>query len=541
MTRRNRVIYASQSVIVDGKFLYRVQTLGSTSTFTSEDVFELGQLEIIDVVDDVPTVAVTIDTNDWGSIFTMAALAGVDSRYFNVSATSGNANLTVDSGTGSNVAYYHGVALSDFGLDSAQVQVWAPIQTESALGTDNDLIDQTLFMNNCYVNNLEFSYGAGANGTENYSLETDNKMWLLNDGRFVNQEEWDFTTAASGTIELCLSDATGVIPTLSSQKRAFLLKTAEGAPALALWDASATTPAWTKYEILTDSTATATQANYDSSTHVITLPTGFTSAAGDKARVLYAADEYAVAGNSGTVTADRIAANYFTAATADSTVTGGAPESLGAVRQGQIEIFLVDPTIAPADYAMSLRITSATVTASLTRETLTELGHLKPYYRTVTFPTEITTSLETTAGDLETYARIAGKYTEFANNTLLDLSIDDILVKDNLILVVMIYEQTDEEAGGSYSSRIVKTGASIIGKEYFIEGQKYTYAALDREYPVKTLIVPGLKMTDEAYNLAVGSNATQTFGFRSTNKLFAVQGFVPINHLFKSPGFEKNA
>jgi len=541
MTRRNRVIYASQSVIVDGKFLYRVQTLGSTSTFTSEDVFELGQLEIIDVVDDVPTVAVTIDTNDWGSIFTMAALAGVDSRYFNVTATAANANLTVDSGTGSNVAYYHGIALSDFGLDSAQVQVWAPIQTEAALGTDNDLIDQTLFMHNCYANNLEFSYGAGSNGTENYSLETDNKVWLLNAGRFVTQEEWDITSTASGTIELCLDDATGVIPTLSNQRSAFLLKTSEGAPAIALWDASDTTPVWTKYEVLTDSAATATQANYVSATHVITLPTGFTSANGDKARVLYAADEYAVSGNSGTVSADRIASNYFTTSIADTIVAGGAPETLGAVRQGQVEIFLVDPTIAPADYALSLRITSATVTAALTRETLTELGHLKPYYRTVTFPTEITSSLETTAGDLETYARIAGKFAEFDAETLLDLSIDDILVKDNLILVIMLYEQTDEEAGGTYSSRLIKTGSALIGKEYYVEGQRSVYAALDREYPCKTLICPGLKLTDEAYNLAVGSNATQTFGFRSTNKLFAIQGFVPINHLYASPGFEKNA
>ena len=38
MSTRNRIIYASQSVIVDGDYLYRVQTLGSTTTFTSEDV-----------------------------------------------------------------------------------------------------------------------------------------------------------------------------------------------------------------------------------------------------------------------------------------------------------------------------------------------------------------------------------------------------------------------------------------------------------------------------------------------------------------------
>ena len=35
---RNRIIYASQSVWIDGEVLYRVQSLGTSSSFTSEDV-----------------------------------------------------------------------------------------------------------------------------------------------------------------------------------------------------------------------------------------------------------------------------------------------------------------------------------------------------------------------------------------------------------------------------------------------------------------------------------------------------------------------
>ena len=35
---RNRIIYASQSVWVNGDVLYRVQSLGSTTTFTNEDI-----------------------------------------------------------------------------------------------------------------------------------------------------------------------------------------------------------------------------------------------------------------------------------------------------------------------------------------------------------------------------------------------------------------------------------------------------------------------------------------------------------------------
>ncbi|MFA5396090.1 MAG: hypothetical protein WC346_08795 [Methanogenium sp.] len=53
MANRNRIIYGSQSVWCNGEILYRIQQLGSTTTFTSEDIFELGHLDIIDVVDDV--------------------------------------------------------------------------------------------------------------------------------------------------------------------------------------------------------------------------------------------------------------------------------------------------------------------------------------------------------------------------------------------------------------------------------------------------------------------------------------------------------
>jgi len=43
---RNRIMYASQSVWCDCEVLYRVQSFGSTTTFTSEDLFQLGSLDI---------------------------------------------------------------------------------------------------------------------------------------------------------------------------------------------------------------------------------------------------------------------------------------------------------------------------------------------------------------------------------------------------------------------------------------------------------------------------------------------------------------
>ncbi len=392
-------------------------------------------------------------------------------------------------------------------------------------------------MRNSYVNSIEWSYSTGANATENFALESDVKFWLLNDARFVTNEEWVFA-GVSGTVELGLDDATGIIPTLSDSKAGFLLRDTSSNPALKYWDDA--TGVWTAYEILSEGAATATQANYTSANHEIELPSGITTSNGDKLQVIYCANEYGTSSEAASAST-YLAGNYFTTAGSFRNVADGAPEDLGAVRQGQVELFLVDPTNPPADYSLSLRVSSANVSAGLTREPLNELGHLKPYYRSLTFPVEITTTIETAASDLEMFARLSGKYAEFAALTLDDISIDDLLSKNNMVPVMLVYEQTDEQAGGTYDSRIIKSTSTLIGKEYFVEGQKYTYVSGDREYPVKTLVVPGLKSTAENFNLAVGSNASQTFDFRSTNKQFSVQGFVPLEHVLASPGFEKNA
>ena len=78
MARRNRIIYPSNSVWANGNVLYRVMTFGSTTTFNTEDIFELGQLKVIDVVDDSPTVAVTIETDEFGALSNLYHLANLE-------------------------------------------------------------------------------------------------------------------------------------------------------------------------------------------------------------------------------------------------------------------------------------------------------------------------------------------------------------------------------------------------------------------------------------------------------------------------------
>jgi len=516
---RNRIIYASQSVWANGEVLYRVQSLGTTTTFTSEDIFELGHLDIIDVVDDVPAVAVTINTNDFGDVRTLALLAQVSSVKLAMDATADSSTGNLVSGS----TYLHGVAMADFAVmcgSLAGITIWAPVQAECDLGTLANNIDQTLFLDEVYVNSLEFSYSTGANATENYGAECDNKMWLLNGGAYVN-----YFATISGTTSLIDGsvvsagyydfstvgyDTTTTIPELSSGSWAIMRKDAAGNPAVTAYDATANTKV--NYAVVSGTAADTATFVFNPVDGKLYFPTAadYSVAAGDILEFAYAGDKYSTPMNT-----------YFVAN------TGNANSDVGALRQGQVEISIVDGATGTAAW----RLSSVAISADLTREPLTELGHLGPYDRPLTLPIPITITVDTTAGDLENWAKFAGLLTEFNALTLDDIDLNDLMNKDDLSLVVKVFEQTDQEAGTTGAGRIVNT-TSLVGEDQFVDGVKNgagsgvsgVYALGDREYALKTMVVKNLKITDESMTLDIGANATQTFGFRSTNDLFAVKG-----------------
>lgn len=510
MARRNRIIYASQSVWANGEVLYRVQSLGTTTTFTNEDVFELGHLDIVDVVDDVPSVAVTLNTNDFGDVKTLAILAQVPAAKaaMDADATSSTGNLVSGS------TYLHGVSLADFAVTCgmlAGVTMWAPVQSECDLGTLANNIDQTLFLDEVYVNSLEFSYTTGANATENYGAETDNKMWLLNDGAYVNYFEATISGADISNTYYDFSvdgyNTSSTIPTLSTGNEAFLRKDEYGAPAVSLFIAASNEKI--NYAVVKGS-AQDTAANatfvFDESTGRLYFPGGaspiVTVAAGDVVDLLFAADMYSTPMN-----------KYFALKTGDTA-------DIGALRQGQVEVSIIDGGNASTMW----RLTGATISADLTREPLSELGHLGPYDRPLTLPIPITVTVDSTAGDLENWARFAGQFADFDAGTLDDIDLNDLMNKDDLILMIKVFEQTDEEAGGTGATRKINTD-SVVGDTPMVDGALGTaYSLTDREYAMKTIIVKNLKITDEGMTLDVGANATQTFGFRCNNDLFVVKG-----------------
>jgi hypothetical protein len=468
---------------------------------------------------------------DWGDVKTMATLAQLPpaKRAMDETVTPTTANLEVvdqygdhyDNGT-TGSGYYHGVGIPDFAVvcgNLTGVSLWAPVQDECSLGTLADNIDQTMWMDEVYINSLEFSYTIGANATENYAAETDQKMWLLNSGRFVNYETFTLSgTQTEITLEGVATDGV-TIATLSDGDLAFLRKNVNGQPAITIFDVDNYEAA--NYGIVeSPAVPEADEAVIDTGTGVITLPTGFSATAGDRVEVIYAGDGYATS----------VSQKYF-----EILDSVDRPDTVGAMRQGHVEIYIVDPDdggVTDWEDAIAFRLTSCTITADMTRELLNELGHLGPYDRPLTIPVPLTVTMDATAGDLEHWARWAGVYDEFVADTRVEIDLADLFSNENMVLVVKVYAQTDEEAGGTGADRkILGSDNPLIGQSYWLYGEELTYAEDDQEYPTKTLVIEHLQITDEAYTLDLGANATQTFGFRSTNDLYAIKGEVQFDDI----------
>jgi hypothetical protein len=166
---------------------------------------------------------------------------------------------------------------------------------------------------------------------------------------------------------------------------------------------------------------------------------------------------------------------------------------------------------------------------------------LAPYDRPLTLPIPLTISVDSTMGDLENWAIFANKKDAFDSGELDDISLKDLMAEEDLKLVVKIYAQTDEEAGGNNVNRTIRTNSDLIGYSYFDNGTKGTYAAAgDQEFALKTVIVENLKITSEGNTLDLGENMTQTFEFRANNALYIVKGDVDIDMITSGNKIRRN-
>ena len=524
MAKEVRNIYPGECLFLNDTQVLRVQTFGASSTLNSEDVNELGNFEIVEIVDNVPAVAITLDTYCYGSIETAALIADKDplqTRY---------------------------VRAADF--EKASVDIYAPIikgEDYGATGADNPDIYRTMYIDNAFVNSLTLTYNTTAIATENYALESDNKAWYFNEGASVVHGRADIASATTAysveaagdftldsglalsaeTVMTQLNDGTFTLATDLEQKKIIkvvdandgftVLKELVYAGSIANGDVAGNEPAAGYFKVELAASALPNAGTYPG-INIILAAADATTYDGEKLDVRYVAQKGGA---------------YFTPDTSQ----------IAGLRLGQVQIYLAPnvagtTTIDMAADAIYWRMISATVTVTLTREALLELGHFRPYSRPLTFPIPVTVAVESTDADTELFARLCGK--DFDNDT--EVSIDDLLKDRNLVIKLYRYNDIEkrkiaaalqnehgaaaiagyDESDGSFNeenSTLIAYGGS--GTDYATTINNKTYYTHDLA-PLKVVVVKKLIPTGENQNLAVGGNATQTFDFRADNATLGI-------------------
>lgn len=496
MARPTRVRYSGVGAFIDDVQANRIQALGSSSRLTTEDMKELGTLNIVEIVDDVPQVDVSIDQNENGTLDLFALLA--DKAYgCNVVAVPAGAAIgsnqvkvlagvfktatghpiifegtTLTVSAGANQLVYlkpevSGGAIAKVGITGGSVPaggILIATVSGSATTRQADIVDNRTFNT---VNHLDFELAnvdifvpvkqAGSGDVV--------KRTMYMEKAFVNNVDFNFQTSGVVTASYRLE---------TDNKRWFLNNAAQiivdnfkaaGAGALTL----SQTPnvlANGNYALKlikngVESLVEGTDYTINSGTKALTFTVALT--AGDLVKVRYTA---ATGGA------------FFSPTPAMETPH---PELAGGLKEGQVEIFLSD-----AGNTRVARIQSARLSLPLGREQLKELGSLRPYDRPMQLPVSVSISLEFKDSDLEMMARFAGKNVATAT----EIALED-LVK-NLGLTIKLYREND------------------IARAKLPAGHPAKLA-------VKTFTITNLIPQSENWDVRSDSDASQTFEFMAHN------------------------
>lgn len=521
-----RNIYPGECLFIDDVRALRVQTFGASTTLTADDVHELGNKDIVDSLDAVPAVAITLDTFEYATLNNECLLSN------------------------QNPAKTRFVEIFDY--ENAKVDLYAPIirgkdygKTNADVAAGNLSIYRTMYIEDAYVTAINHTYNVTGISTENYTLESDNKTWLWNEKASVvvatfpinananNPTDFDLerdigggkggsliSGAVPGIVATQLDDGSytlGMGPNKEKIIRVIDPDTGEVVKEL-IWegnypDGSNDGPSQPGYFVVIQSSTNVGNTGRKGGQIIRLHPDDVNTYDGKILKVRYAAQ------NKGA---------YFTP----------DPTEVAGIRHGQVQIYLA-PSIDDVNGVKKVkldesklywRLQSATANATLGREALLELGHFRPYARPLTFPVPVAVTIESLDHDTSLFAKLCGIPEDAA-----EASIDDLLKDKNLVIKIYKYDDITrqkiyaalKEEGKNVSgydpittgfdeikSTLPAYGGNGTDDEVVINGKKYYTHDLA---PLKVIVVKKLVPTAENQNLAVGGNATQTFDFKADN------------------------
>ena len=155
----NRIFYAVQQVSIDKdgdgvgyQAVRGVQSVSMTTTFNLEQAFELGQLEIYENIEGVPSVEMTINRLLDGSALAYVLAAG---------------------GTGVN--YAGDINKASQNVFNVRLGIWDEASNSSA---GSNPASNQVTISGAVLNSVSYTFGADGNFTEEISLSANNKAWF---------------------------------------------------------------------------------------------------------------------------------------------------------------------------------------------------------------------------------------------------------------------------------------------------------------------------------------------------------------------------
>lgn len=133
--------------------IFRATAFGSTGTITREDIFEIGNSGLVDTVEDVSEVSMTIDANEYGSARTLYLLSG---RKW--PTTYPQEGIEID-------------LAKDF--ETSKVHIFNYMKPTGDTSS-NYILEE---VRNCVLTGYSANYTLDGNSTESFSLVSDNKRW----------------------------------------------------------------------------------------------------------------------------------------------------------------------------------------------------------------------------------------------------------------------------------------------------------------------------------------------------------------------------
>jgi len=152
----NRIFYAVQQVAIGTtagtyQVLKGVQSVSMTTTFNLEQAFELGQLEIYENIEGVPSVEMTINRLLDGTALAYVLAAGSYANADDINLASTN----------------------EF---TARLGIWDEATDSSAGGTNANPANQVT-ISGAFISNVSYTFGVDGNFTEELGITATDKAW----------------------------------------------------------------------------------------------------------------------------------------------------------------------------------------------------------------------------------------------------------------------------------------------------------------------------------------------------------------------------